>query len=101
MAGLSTSGSISLGCALVAGRKRVPRPAAGITALVTGVDTPQVWTKVPISASRPRGRPNTEPDPVNQTGVLEALKSIRELAEDLFADALERSYGKGMKVGTN
>src|SRR2546427_8791555 len=33
--GLSTSGSISLGWALVAGRKRVPRPAAGNTALRT------------------------------------------------------------------
>src|ERR1041384_7896254 len=33
MMGLSTSGSISLGCALVAGRKRVPRPAAGNTHL--------------------------------------------------------------------
>jgi hypothetical protein len=32
MAGLSTMGSISLGWALVAGRKRTPRPAAGITA---------------------------------------------------------------------
>src|SRR5438045_6674318 len=39
MMGLSTTGSISLGCAFVAGRKRVPRPAAGNTALriaVTG-----------------------------------------------------------------
>ena len=35
MAGLSTTGSISLGVALVAGRNRVPRPAAGMTALVT------------------------------------------------------------------
>src|SRR5438128_1313564 len=35
MAGLSTSGSISLGWALVAGRNRVPRPAAGKTALRT------------------------------------------------------------------
>src|SRR5438270_12506904 len=35
MIGLSTSGSISLGCALVAGRKRVPNPAAGKTALRT------------------------------------------------------------------
>src|SRR5215831_10364195 len=35
MMGLSTRGSISLGCALVAGRKRVPRPAAGNTALRT------------------------------------------------------------------
>src|SRR6266567_2276905 len=35
MIGLSTSGSISLGSALVAGRKRVPSPAAGNTALQT------------------------------------------------------------------
>src|SRR2546421_11968429 len=35
MIGLSTIGSISLGCALVAGRNRVPRPAAGNTALRT------------------------------------------------------------------
>src|SRR5256885_3407100 len=35
MMGLSTSGSISLGMALVAGRNRVPRPAAGNTALRT------------------------------------------------------------------
>jgi hypothetical protein len=33
MSGLSTRGSISFGCALVAGRKRVPSPAAGKTAL--------------------------------------------------------------------
>ena len=33
MSGLSTRQSISLGMALVAGRKRVPRPAAGKTAL--------------------------------------------------------------------
>ena len=35
IAGLSTTGSISFGCAFVAGRKRVPKPAAGITALRT------------------------------------------------------------------
>ena len=33
MSGLSTRQSISFGMALVAGRKRVPRPAAGKTAL--------------------------------------------------------------------
>src|SRR5215469_2993663 len=33
--GLSTTVSISLGCALVAGKKRVPSPAAGRTALRT------------------------------------------------------------------
>src|SRR5713101_3833128 len=35
MVGLSTRGSISFGWALVAGRKRVPSPAAGKTALRT------------------------------------------------------------------
>ena len=35
ISGLSTTGSISLGIALVAGRKRVPRPATGRTALRT------------------------------------------------------------------
>src|SRR5437764_13705156 len=35
MSGLSTSGNISFGCALVAGRKRVPNPAAGNTAFLT------------------------------------------------------------------
>ena len=41
MVGLSTRGSISFGCALVAGRKRVPRPAAGKTALRTVAFTGQ------------------------------------------------------------
>src|SRR3981189_1562637 len=35
ISGLSTTGSISFGLALVTGRKRVPRPATGNTALVT------------------------------------------------------------------
>jgi hypothetical protein len=34
MAGLSTTGSISFGMAFVAGKNRVPSPAAGITAFV-------------------------------------------------------------------
>src|SRR5207344_3031617 len=40
MAGLSTTGSISLGVALVAGRNRVPSPAAGMTALVSAGGPP-------------------------------------------------------------
>ncbi|WP_338642237.1 hypothetical protein [Burkholderia pyrrocinia] len=35
MSGLSTTGSISFGLALVAGKNRVPRPATGNTAFVT------------------------------------------------------------------
>src|SRR5678809_537345 len=54
MVGLSTSGSISFGCALVAGRKRVPRPAAGKTATLTGctavmVPDGQVATMIDMS----------------------------------------------------
>src|SRR5688572_18929352 len=37
ISGLSTTGSISLGLALVAGRKRVPRPATGNTAFLMGI----------------------------------------------------------------
>src|SRR5206468_5631485 len=37
--GLSTSGSVFFGCALVAGRKRVPSPAAGNAALRTFIDS--------------------------------------------------------------
>src|SRR5699024_8193475 len=36
IAGLSTTGNISFGVALVVGRNRVPSPAAGMTAFVTG-----------------------------------------------------------------
>src|SRR5437867_40956 len=38
MTGLSTSGSISFGCAFVAGRNRVPHPAAGNTAFRTRIE---------------------------------------------------------------
>ena len=34
ISGLSTIGSISFGCALVAGRNRLPRPATGNTAFL-------------------------------------------------------------------
>src|SRR5882762_5753192 len=44
MIGLSTSGSISFGCALVAGRKRVPSPAAGRTALRTFCGLTKEWS---------------------------------------------------------
>src|SRR6516225_5598225 len=59
MSGLSTIGSISFGIALVAGRKRVPNPATGKTALRTGL-----CIKSPISFGRellphcpPAGKP--------------------------------------------
>ena len=35
--GVSNTGNSSLGTTLVAGKKRVPKPAAGITAVRTGI----------------------------------------------------------------
>src|SRR3990172_7351305 len=43
IAGLSTIGSISFGCAFVPGRNRVPSPAAGMTAFLTFIRRP-LWT---------------------------------------------------------
>src|SRR3954454_20822674 len=73
IAGLSTTGSISLGCAFVAGRNRVPSPAAGMTALVTsrwdmayivgwlpGVGRRYPWQSPHASASRSRAMPTYE-----------------------------------------
>ena len=57
MAGLSTTGSISFGIAFVAGRKRVPRPAAGMTALM-GVEamSPHYRPGHPLAYRRDAGR---------------------------------------------
>src|ERR1700689_5186915 len=71
--GLSTSGSISLGMALVAGRKRVPRPAAGNTALRTlGIMLGQLYAQARRYAEAPSAyagpserdpaEPKTKPD---------------------------------------
>src|SRR5690348_3479225 len=57
MSGLSTTGSISLGLALVAGRKRVPRPATGNTAVrITGLEAGVIAYSPRLP--RPSGRPH-------------------------------------------
>src|SRR6185312_15280125 len=61
MIGLSTSGSISLGCALVAGRKRVPNPAAGNTALQTFIRNSLSTMLGPETPNRPGGGKNRNP----------------------------------------
>src|SRR3981081_225759 len=60
--GLSTMGSISLGTALDAGRKRVPRPAAGMTALRTRVTNEQLLFRS-RSAHQPHPRLRRDPRP--------------------------------------
>src|SRR2546427_8465891 len=52
--GLSTRGSISFGWALVTGRKRVPRPAAGKIALRTVMADNLLVVHRSSSSSRPR-----------------------------------------------
>src|SRR5438477_305428 len=55
-----TNGSISLGTAFEAGRNRVPRPAAGITALRTRVTDEQLLFRS-ISAPRQEARARSRP----------------------------------------
>src|SRR5579863_997061 len=55
--GLSTMGSISLGWALVAGRKRVPRPATGKTALRIFIHTPGATSPKPARNARGFAKP--------------------------------------------
>src|SRR5271169_3862576 len=63
MRGLSTTGSISLGLALVAGRNRVPRPATGNTAVrMAGCDLMQK----PRKGSVPNGLVGAVIDPLAQ-----------------------------------
>src|SRR3984957_18679654 len=59
MAGLSTRGNISFGWALVAGRNRVPRPAAGMTALRTREETTKCF--YPLRADSAAGRRDDPP----------------------------------------
>src|SRR5437867_7531136 len=54
--GLSTRGSISFGCAFVAGRNRVPRPAAGKTALRTFMVASYAWHVGAAEDERRRSR---------------------------------------------
>src|SRR6059036_2603703 len=55
IAGLSTTGSISFGVALVAGRNRVPRPAAGMTAFLTRWLMPTTLTRPGLTGLRHHG----------------------------------------------
>ena len=88
MIGLSTSGSISLGCALVAGRKRVPQPAAGKTALRTRIEPRWVGVR-----GRGVGRPSLAPGPSRAgrrpvAGRVDRLREALDEATDGEAEGL-------------
>src|SRR5690348_11524858 len=58
MSGLSTTGIISLGLALVTGRKRLPKPATGNTAFLSfGIATPQDLAQLVLIDHRHAERP--------------------------------------------
>src|SRR5262245_55467914 len=73
MIGLSTSGSISFGCALVAGRNRVPRPAAGKMALRTTARTFRIVTELFEREYRMDGRGSM----LDPTFVREHIEEVR------------------------
>src|SRR5664280_3446154 len=116
MAGLSTTGSISLGVALVAGRKRVPNPAAGITALVTvprvGVDEAGCSIEVmaptlvgePTSKGRAtltdRGQPCGKPNQPSHTSGEQVVAWLghQQCGGGLRLDHLRQS-GPGQRLG--
>src|SRR5215471_17910902 len=77
MIGLSTRGSISLGCALVAGRKRVPNPAAGNTALQTFIRNSLSTMLSPEIPNRPGGG-KIEPLGCSYTGCTLPKQAITE-----------------------
>src|SRR5688572_7739399 len=89
MMGLSTRGSISLGCALVAGRKRVPSPAAGKTAL---------RMRVVISFARRTPDASASHASTGSSGpcaILALMLDLRLLVEDR-AGVMERMAARGL-----
>src|SRR5262245_44469426 len=60
IAGTSITGSMTFGCALVAGRNRVPSPAAGMTALRTLMAAPSSRPLVPEEGERYAHRATTQ-----------------------------------------
>src|SRR3954454_8162156 len=101
MIGLSTSGSISFGWALVAGRKRVPHPAAGKTAFRTRIEphgdpgvggsrqysrgVPDARSSVPIGVGASVGKGVGEP--ANSRGECRGPVEIREVRRPGEANA--------------
>src|SRR4029079_12436063 len=99
MIGLSTSGSISFGCALVAGRKRVPQPAAGKTAFRTRIepqgDGSTGRVSIAVVVARTRQRPG-------QKGVVRTSvgrERAREATDSLAERERAIEVGEGARAG--
>src|SRR5919112_1085558 len=92
MAGLSTTGSISLGMALVAGRNLVPSPAAGITALrteqlveVTGLIYPREHSYGKCFRQEPACLPLRQRETPMPTGTTQSKDGIRSRHREIRA----------------
>src|SRR5262245_61970776 len=83
MTGLSTRGSISFGCALVAGRNRVPHPAAGNTAFRTRIEPHERERAWDRDLARPGGYHRGLAGPFSQLGGQGADELLEESREDL------------------
>src|SRR5581483_5667339 len=92
--GTSTIGSISFGTALVAGRKRVPRPAAGMTAFRTGRMARKVARRAPSAQTGElwRGGHPLGADERAQRRHLVAIDLDGERALDVIRAELERGH---------
>src|ERR1700754_842838 len=107
MTGLSTSGSISFGCAFVAGRKRVPQPAAGKTALRTRIEPrvragwigrPSIPSGLGRAGSACRDGPGESADGLGERlGLVEVREVGRSSDQDaprVRGDVRERALGR-------
>jgi hypothetical protein len=86
MAGRSTTGNISFGIALVAGKKRVPNPAAGITALRTDlpIDIGKSYEWI-IESANPEGKISARP--TKKSLAPGAKRDRRQVGADLLSGA--------------
>src|SRR5437773_4804441 len=95
--GLSTRGSISFGCAFVAGRNRVPRPAAGNTALRTIMASSYL---APPSALAPSSARAAPPDALEHGDEGEDAPSLEEDEHRLVRrGVLQQDRGQAQRRG--
>src|SRR5919107_3170784 len=105
MTGLSTSGSISFGWAFVAGRKRVPHPAAGKTAFRTrmkprsmgGCPVRRGYHRVrfgPVAGPRPGARSDRGQGPLRRVSACDRPREAADRGTELLRLVEVRQVGR-------
>src|SRR5919109_215838 len=100
MSGLSTIGSISFGLALVAGRKRVPRPATGNTANRTGAGRLTGSCVSGTCVSHDTGRAESRPAPGHRASARGLVGLELQICLVLVDELLAESLDLGKIIGT-